>query len=45
MDADFVIWNPEATFTVTPDLIQHRHKVTPYMGAQLKGVVSDTLRA
>lgn len=45
MDADFVIWDPEATFTVTPDLIEHRHKVTPYLGAELRGVVSDTLRA
>lgn len=41
MDADLVVWSPEETFTVTPELIQHRHKVTPYMGAELKGVVKD----
>jgi allantoinase len=40
-DADFVVWNPDETFTVTPDLIQHRHKVTPYLGAELHGVVRD----
>ena len=41
-DADFVVWDPDAPFTVTPDLIQHRHKVTPYLGAQLQGVVKAT---
>lgn len=41
-DADFVIWDPEATFTVTPELIEHRHKVTPYLGAELAGVVKAT---
>jgi allantoinase len=45
MDADFVIWDPEATFIVTADLIEHRHKVTPYLGAEFRGVVSATLRA
>ncbi|MDP9192073.1 MAG: allantoinase AllB [Acidobacteriota bacterium] len=38
-DADFVVWNPDETFTVTPEIIRHRHKVTPYLGAQLHGVV------
>jgi allantoinase len=41
-DADLVVWDPEATFTVTPDLIRHRHKVTPYLGATLRGVVHAT---
>ncbi|HET8798126.1 MAG TPA: allantoinase AllB [Thermoanaerobaculia bacterium] len=43
MDADLVIWNPEETFTVTPDLIQHRHKVTPYLGTELRGVVNEVM--
>jgi allantoinase len=41
-DADFVVWDPEETFVVTPELIQHRHKVTPYLGAELHGVVKAT---
>ena len=41
-DADFVVWDPGETFTVTEDLIQHRHKVTPYLGAELRGVVKAT---
>ena len=41
-DADFVIWNPEKTFRVEPSLIHHRHKLTPYMGQVLSGVVEST---
>ena len=41
-DADFVVWSPEETFVVTPGMILHRHKVTPYLGATLKGVVKET---
>ncbi len=38
-DADLVIWNPEATFTVAPSVIHHKHKLTPYNGRVLYGVV------
>lgn len=41
-DADFAIWSPEESFVVTEDLIEHRHKVTPYLGATLQGVVHET---
>lgn len=41
-DADFTVFDPGATFTVTPDLIRHRHKVTPYLGETLHGVVHAT---
>ena len=41
-DADFVIWNPEEQFMVTQDIIHHRHKITPYLGEQLYGVVKQT---
>jgi allantoinase len=41
-DADFVIWNPEATFTLSSEMIHHRHKVTPYTGQTLFGVVEKT---
>jgi allantoinase len=41
-DADLVIWSSEETFTVTPELIRHRHKVTPYLGEELHGVVKET---
>ncbi len=38
-DADIVIWNPEKEFQVVPEIIQHRHKLTPYSGMSLRGVV------
>ena len=41
-DADLVIWNPNREFHVTPELIQHRHKLTPYAGEVLRGVVEKT---
>lgn len=41
-DADLVVWNPEASFTLTAEMIQHRHKVTPYEGQRLNGVVEMT---
>ncbi len=41
-DADIVIWNPEREFQVSPSLIHHRHKLTPYAGEILHGVVEKT---
>jgi allantoinase len=41
-DGDIVVWAPEEQFTVTPDLVRHRHKVTPYLGEALFGVVKTT---
>jgi allantoinase len=41
-DADLTVWSPEERFTVTPELIQHRYKTTPYLGAELQGVVNAT---
>jgi allantoinase len=41
-DADLVIWNPNQEFRVAPELIEHRHKLTPYAGEVLRGVVEKT---
>ena len=41
-DADLVVWSPEETFRITPEIVQHRHKVTPYEGETLRGVVKAT---
>lgn len=41
-DADIVIWNPDETFRVEPAAIHHRHKLTPYTGRVLDGVVQTT---
>jgi len=42
-DADLVIWNPENEFHVDEKLVQHRHKITPYLNMDLLGVVEWTL--
>jgi allantoinase len=41
-DADIVIWNPDAELRVAPEIIHHRHKLTPYAGEVLRGVVEKT---
>ena len=41
-DADIVIWNPEKNFIVEEKIIQHRHKITPYLNLELTGVVEQT---
>lgn len=41
-DADIVIWNSEEQFRVGPEMIHHRHKLTPYAGRLLQGVVQST---
>jgi allantoinase len=41
-DADIIIWNPDAEFRVEPSMLQHHHKLTPYAGRILSGVVRQT---
>ena len=41
-DADIVIWNPNRQFQVEGARLQHRHKLTPYEGLVLHGVVETT---
>jgi allantoinase len=41
-DADLVIWGPEAEFPVAAAALHHRHKLTPYAGRKLHGVVQAT---
>jgi allantoinase len=40
--ADLIVWDAEKSFILTEDMIQHKHKVTPYLGQQLYGVVEQT---
>ncbi|HEY0641655.1 MAG TPA: allantoinase AllB [Pseudonocardiaceae bacterium] len=41
-DADLVAFAPDDEFTVDPAALRHRHPVTPYAGARLRGVVHRT---
>ncbi|HSE32711.1 MAG TPA: allantoinase AllB [Pyrinomonadaceae bacterium] len=40
--ADLIVWDPESEFTVSPAILQHRHKLTPYQGEKLRGIVLKT---
>jgi allantoinase len=41
-DADLVVWNPSGQFKVEGAALHHRHKLTPYEGMTLSGVVEKT---
>jgi allantoinase len=41
-DADFVVFDPEAAFTVTEQKLHTRHAISPYLGEKLLGTVTAT---
>jgi allantoinase len=41
-DADFVVFDPDGTWTVREDDLHFRHKLSPYLGAELRGRVLET---
>jgi allantoinase len=41
-DADFVVFEPEAEFITTEERLYYRHRVSPYLGEKLRGVVKAT---
>ncbi len=41
-DADLIVVDDAKSFTVTEDIILHKHKLTPYLNQQLFGVVTQT---
>ncbi len=41
-DADLIAFAPEQSFTVEPDRLLTRHRLTPYAGQELTGVVRRT---
>jgi allantoinase len=41
-DADIVAFDPDEPWTVTPEHLHFRHKVSPYLGAKLHGRVLET---
>jgi allantoinase len=42
LDADLAVWDPDAEFVVDATRLQQRHKLTPYAGRRLRGVVTTT---
>ncbi len=41
--ADLVIWNPELVFKVEEDHIYFKHKISPFIGQSLSGLVLETI--
>jgi allantoinase len=41
-DADFVVFECDREFIVSEDCLHYRHKVSPYLGKRLRGVVKTT---
>ena len=41
-DANFIIFDTNAEFTVTPDKLHYRHAISPYLNEKLRGVVKAT---
>jgi allantoinase len=41
-DADIVVWNPDKSFVVKSKMLHDCHKLTPYSGESLRGVVETT---
>lgn len=41
-DADFLVFDTQARQTVSADTIKHKHKISPYLGKTLTGVVTET---
>jgi len=40
--ADFLVFDPNAEFTITNEMIKHRHNITPYAGRTVTGQVQHT---
>jgi len=40
--ADFLVFDPHAQFTITNEMIKHRHNITPYAGRSVLGQVQKT---
>lgn len=41
-DADVAVFDPNAAWTVTPSDLHFRHKLSPYLGAELRGRAVET---
>jgi allantoinase len=41
-DADFLVFDPDTAWTVTPEHLHFRHKLSPYLGAELRGKILET---
>ena len=38
-----MVFDDSGSFTISPEIIKYRHKITPYEGRQVTGIVERTL--
>lgn len=38
-DGDVIVWDPGSSFIASREMLQHRHKISPYIGERLYGTV------
>ncbi len=41
-DADLIVFDPDTRVRIEPEMVEHRHAVTPYAGEELSGAVKAT---
>jgi allantoinase len=41
-DADLLVFNENESFEISRSMIKHRHKITPYIGRRVDGIVEQT---
>jgi len=41
-DADLVVFDPDATWTIEPASLEYRHRISPYLGREVRGRVLET---
>ena len=41
-DADFIVFDADAQYEISNDMVKHRHKFTPYAGRTVKGEIKKT---
>ncbi len=41
-DADFCVFDPNAEYTINAECIKHKHKVSPYIGQTVTGLIRQT---
>ncbi len=42
LHADFLVFDEKSTFTISNEMIKHRHKITPYVGREVMGKIKQT---
>jgi len=42
MDADLIVFDDQKSYSISSDMIKHRHKISPYVGTRVQGKIEKT---